>query len=301
MCNLKSIVLGLFISMVISCGPVVMTVLAGNLDDPGSPASPISAMYTLEDIYNRLNIGTASSKRTGAFTEPSSGPTAGTGRTLDEVMAKAPSVDDANGAGVAEVLVGKTFWGLTSGAWGTKTGTYPPAGVAKTGQTPTVPLSAPTGSDGALQKGVAWPTPRFTGNSDGTVTDNLTGLIWLKDADCFGARDWNTALSDCNDLANGLCGLSDGSSAGEWRLPNVKELQSLIDFAYDDLALSNAAGTGPWTSGDAFTNVWSGNYWSGTSTAVNTNRAWVVGLRNGGVTGVTKGSYFSVWPVRGGQ
>jgi hypothetical protein len=32
--------------------------------------------------------------------------------------------------------------------------------------------------------GVAWPNPRFTDNSDGTVTDNLTGLIWLKNANC---------------------------------------------------------------------------------------------------------------------
>ena len=38
------------------------------------------------------------------------------------------------------------------------------------------------GDDGALQKGVPWPTPRFTDNGNGTVTDNLTHLIWLKNA-----------------------------------------------------------------------------------------------------------------------
>ena len=58
----------------------------------------------------------------------------------------------------------------------------PPAPVPKTGQT----VSYATGDDGDLQKGVAWPDPRFTDNSDGTVTDNLTGLIWLKNANCFG-------------------------------------------------------------------------------------------------------------------
>ena len=36
------------------------------------------------------------------------------------------------------------------------------------------------------KKGVAWPNPRFTDNGNGTVTDNLTGLIWLKNANCFG-------------------------------------------------------------------------------------------------------------------
>ena len=39
-----------------------------------------------------------------------------------------------------------------------------------------------TGQDGAHLKGVVWPAPRFTDNNNGTVTDNLTSLIWLKDA-----------------------------------------------------------------------------------------------------------------------
>ena len=60
----------------------------------------------------------------------------------------------------------------------------PPAPVARTGQAPTIPFTAPAGSDGALQKGTAWPNPRFTGNGDGTVTDNLTGLTWLQNTNC---------------------------------------------------------------------------------------------------------------------
>ena len=54
----------------------------------------------------------------------------------------------------------------------------------KTGQT----VSYALGDDGDLQKGVMWPVPRFTDNGSGTVTDNLTGLIWLKDANCFGSQ-----------------------------------------------------------------------------------------------------------------
>jgi len=46
----------------------------------------------------------------------------------------------------------------------------------------------------------AWTGVRFTDNGDGTVTDNLTALIWLKNADCFGTRVWADALSDCNNL-----------------------------------------------------------------------------------------------------
>ena len=52
--------------------------------------------------------------------------------------------------------------------------------VPKTGQT----TSYDTGDDGEYQKGFEWPVPRFTDNENGTVTDNLTGLIWLKNANC---------------------------------------------------------------------------------------------------------------------
>jgi hypothetical protein len=93
-----------------------------------------------------------------------------------------------------------------------------PAPVEKTGQT----TSYATGDDGDLERGVAWPNPRFTNNGDGTVTDNLTGLIWLQDANCFGLKNWDNTLSACNGLANGQCGLTDGSNAGDWKLPNRK-------------------------------------------------------------------------------
>jgi hypothetical protein len=83
-----------------------------------------------------------------------------------------------------------------------------PADLPKTGQT----TSYSTGDDGDLERGVAWPSPRFTDNGNGTVKDNLTGLIWLKDANCFSRRTWAQALSDANSLANGSCGLTDGSS-----------------------------------------------------------------------------------------
>ena len=78
--------------------------------------------------------------------------------------------------------------------------------------------------------GVPWPDPRFTDNGNGTVTDNLTGLIWLKDAKCFQGQGWCDALIASNNLAHGQCGLSDGSSPGDWRLPNISELLSLINY-----------------------------------------------------------------------
>ncbi|MGC9023085.1 MAG: hypothetical protein ACP5J5_08205, partial [Dissulfurimicrobium sp.] len=50
--------------------------------------------------------------------------------------------------------------------------------LPRTGQT----QSYGARDDGALQMGATLPTPRFTDNGNGTVTDNLTGLIWLKNA-----------------------------------------------------------------------------------------------------------------------
>ena len=321
------IVVTVFMAMLFSA----VVVLAGDLEPSGGPTAAGSQIYTLEQIYNRLNTGAAAPKMTG-FTGPSSGP-AGTGHTLDEIMGKAPVLDNANGAGPGQVVAGKSYWGITSGEWGLRTGTmptpgdtdlvpenikqgvnifgvvgtYPLAGVPRTGQA----SSIQTGDDGALQKGVVWPSPRFTNNGKGTVTDHLTGLIWLTNANCANAvRDWATALSDVAQLnidgrMNGTnCRDSSkfGSHQTDWRLPNVKELQSLIDFAYENPALSNAAGTAQWTTaGDAFIGVQSDYYWSSTTHAAITGNAWHVYLRLGYVGNGNKLNTLYVWPVRGGQ
>ncbi|MDY6952582.1 MAG: DUF1566 domain-containing protein [Thermodesulfobacteriota bacterium] len=174
------------------------------------------------------------------------------------------------------------------------------APVAKTGQTTCSDTSGAvidcedTGQDGAYQKGVGWPHPRFTDNGDGTVTDNLTGLIWLKDASCFGNDSWADALTVCNNLEAGYCGLADGSVPGDWRLPNVKELQSLIDYGAYDPALP---------SGHPFTDLQSGAYWSSTSYVGYGQYAWYVDLYNGYVMyGPGKEmDNLCVWPVRGGD
>jgi len=230
-----------------------MAAVAGNLDSPAAPTNPASAMYTMQDVYNLIDDGTEGTKRGGAFTEPGAGPTS-TGKTLDDLYNLASERSRA----------------------------------AKTGQT----TFYKTGDDGDLQKGVDWPTPRFTDNTGsgaGTVTDNLTGFMWAKDANAAGLKTWDGALAYCNDLILG--------GHDDWRLPNVKELLSLVDFGKNDPALPG---------GHPFDNVQAGLlafYGSSTTNHGNTAHAWHVYMHSGNVDSIGKGPIpiLHVWPVRGGQ
>ncbi len=165
-----------------------------------------------------------------------------------------------------------------------------PSNIWKTGQTTSYDANIPSRDDGALQSGVTWPSPRFTDNGDGTVADNLTGLVWLKNANCF-RQPHAAALSSANSLASGQCGLTDGSSAGDWRLPNREELQSLIDFSQYAPSLS---------AGYPFTNVQQDSYSSSTTYAGNTTGAYIVSMLNGYITIGSKADSYYVWPVRAG-
>jgi len=204
--------------------------------------------------------------------EPSGPPTAGTMKTLQEVYDKLEIIEGMIGSG------------------GTTTTTIIPAPVEKTGQT----TSYATGDDGALQKGMALPIPRFSDQGNGAVLDNLTGLIWLKNANPCGTKNWAGAIAYCNSLASGTAGLTDGSVAGAWRLPNVKELQSLIDFGRYNPSLP---------AGHPFTGVQSTYYWSSTSYAEFTDVAWFVYMYNGYMrhNGNKSTGDFYVWAVRGGN
>lgn len=185
------------------------------------------------------------------------------------------------------------------------------APVAKTGQTATKPFAVPAGADGNLEKGIAWPNPRFSDNSDGTVTDNLTGLIWLANAKCIDTVDgvnksdgdllWADALKWSNGLADGDCSLTDSSVAGDWRLPNIHELESLRAMQYHDPALSNDVGTGQWK--DDATSTFYGEmhrtFWSSTTFAGNVNEACYVNFYYGYVDASNKVTIRNhVWPVR---
>jgi len=182
--------------------------------------------------------------------------------------------------------------------------------VAATGQTtcwdPKDPMAAQTdckgtGEDGALKMGAIWPDPRFAlaDPDDGTVIDRLTGLVWLRHADAFGTMTWQDALDACNSLAAGFKSeegdfeLNDDSAPGDWRLPNLNELRSLIDYERHTPAL-------PKGFESFFRNVRPSLYWSSTTVASASNLARFVFVGVGPSVWDHKSVLLGVWPVKGG-
>jgi hypothetical protein len=135
-------------------------------------------------------------------------------------------------------------------------------------------------------------TSHFVDNEDGTVTDKTTGLMWqkLEVLDENGAvckMTWKEALAYCEGLE--LAGHRD------WRLPNIKELQSIVDYqAYD-----------PSIDTTIFPRTESYAYWSATTYADDTDNAFNVYFGNGHAGGQYAGDNKSinscVRAVRGGQ
>ena len=119
------------------------------------------------------------------------------------------------------------------------------------------------GSDGELQLGMAWPDPRFTDNGDGTITDNLTDLVWMKNASVFPNTSWYQAQLDCDGLEGG------------WRLPNRNELLSLLDINL----LHSSVYDPPLPDGHPFINLQSWYYWTSTMSG---NGTWGVDMSAGG-------------------
>ena len=156
---------------------------------------------------------------------------------------------------------------------------------------------------------------RYVDCGNGTVTDTVTGLLWLRDAACFGSVDWASGNTFTASLADGQCGLTDGSRAGQWRLPTRAEWQATIAQATEmgctlegrrsPPALTNDAGTACLDEGPtSFSGVAPGGYWSLTANAQHPNNAWVVslvGTIHGFVFSGVKDFALPVWPVRTGS
>ncbi|MBI4602372.1 MAG: DUF1566 domain-containing protein [Planctomycetes bacterium] len=133
---------------------------------------------------------------------------------------------------------------------------------------------------------------RFVDNGDGTVTDNCTGLMWQKDtADVNGdgrlSQEWDggDAVPWCDALA--YCESLTFADHDNWRLPNVRELQSIVNYGRDDPPLDPVFGAAAFTF-----------HWSSTSHAVDPVYAWRVSFGAGEVYGEDKVNGYYVRAVR---
>jgi hypothetical protein len=123
----------------------------------------------------------------------------------------------------------------------------------------------------------------YTDNGDGTVTDVSTGLMWQQD-DSSESMNWEEALAYCDGL--NLGGYTD------WRLPNKKELRSLVDYSRYNPAINSTyfpnTNTASW-------------YWSSTTSASGTSLAWIMDFNGGYDSNDFRDDYSYARAVRGGQ
>ena len=153
-------------------------------------------------------------------------------------------------------------------------------------------------------------TNRYVNCGNGTVTDTLTGLIWLQDAACLGSGTYASANDLAAALGDGQCGLTDGSQPGDWQLPSSTQWDRTtgggptqacrVEFDMDP-AWTDDSGTGCYRNGgSSFVNVVSGDYWSSSSDVTLPNTSDMEDLSIGQIRGrEPKTDTHLVWPVRG--
>ncbi len=133
----------------------------------------------------------------------------------------------------------------------------------------------------------------FSDQGDGTVKDNANNLVWQKCSknqinytSCIGTAskiDWASALSYCGNLS---------LSSKSWRLPNINELYTLIDFTRK---------VEPVIKNSFFPNTLASQYWSSTTVIYDTNknRAFIISFNKGGQDVLSKTSTAYVRCVSG--
>lgn len=215
----KSLQIGSLVLVAFLVGVFVRVTFAGSLTPDTTPSS---TMYTLDGIYNKITDNTTSASEGGqSFNTP--GSVSSTFHTLKQIYESIPTLDPT------KILLGTTYMGVAGAA-------PVSGGVPKTGQTQCwdadgILIScAGTGQDGDYQEGVPTSGVRFVDNSNNTITDNATGLMWKKcsegqsGVDCstgsITPSSWTVSLSVCE--ADTTSGYTD------WRLPNINELFSLV-------------------------------------------------------------------------
>lgn len=124
--------------------------------------------------------------------------------------------------------------------------------------------------------------PSYTDNGNGTITDNVTTLVWQKQDDGV-AKAWADAITYCDNLTLG--------GQTDWRLPVRIELVSIIDYGRSRPAINTTY----------FPNTTFTYYWSSTTNAGFTTGAWSVHFSEGSSDYWNKTDTYYARCVRGGQ
>ncbi len=82
----------------------------------------------------------------------------------------------------------------------------------------------------AATAGIFWSGAAQSADN-GTVV--LYGVVYIKNANCFNPQGWDQAKSTAAQMKSGMCGVNDGSKAGDWRLPTIDELRIEIMYNSD--------------------------------------------------------------------
>lgn len=142
-----------------------------------------------------------------------------------------------------------------------------------------------SGQDAEFSSGISWAGTRFA-VAGKLVRDHLTGLHWLKNANpAEFPVTWQEALDYISRMnREGTAGRTD------WRLPNRRELRSLLDFGARKPALP---------VNHPFENVFLGWYWTSTTAAIHPGYAWYVHMEGARMFFGRKDQYYLFWPVCG--
>ena len=177
----------------------------------------------------------------------------------------------------SSMLCSTRYWSSTTSAYNTN-------------QAWNVPFTFGPGAEGCSDKNYEYyvravrgeqSQPSYVDNSDGTVTDTSTGLMWQKNTP--DSMTWEQALSYCENLS--LAGYTD------WRLPTKNELGSIVDYSRNEPAINTIY----------FPDTVSTFYWSSTTCASYTPSAWGIAFNFGNGNDPVKYEYYYVRAVRKGQ
>ena len=121
------------------------------------------------------------------------------------------------------------------------------------------------------------PNSQFYDNSNGTISDLTTGLMWQKcqiglsgsscDIGSISGLNWQDALFEASN--NTLGGYSD------WRVPNVSELESIIEMRCYNPAINS----------NFFPNTSDGMFWTSTPVSINSGNTWGIYFDDGYISG----------------